>query len=57
MVDPDRHLVFQNELKQGSAELTDIFERREMGANDTSVGVGYARLTETEQLEIKPYRV
>lgn len=53
MVEPDRHLVFQNELKQGSAELTDIFERREIGANDTSVGVGYAPLTETEQLVLE----
>jgi len=53
MLDPERHVVFQNELKQGSAELTDIFERGEIGANDTSVGVGYAPLTETEQLVLE----
>ncbi len=49
-VDPERHLVFQNELKEGSPELTDIFERAEIGANDTSAAVGYAPLTETERL-------
>ncbi len=49
-VDPDRHLVFQNELKEGSPELTDIFERDVIGANDTSAAVGYAPLTETERL-------
>jgi S-adenosylmethionine synthetase len=49
-VDPDRHLVFQNELKPGSPELRDIFERTVIGANDTSAAVGYAPLTETERL-------
>ncbi|HET7375660.1 MAG TPA: methionine adenosyltransferase [Anaerolineae bacterium] len=49
-VDPDRHIVFQNELKAGSPELTDIFDREVMGANDTSAAVGYAPLTETERL-------
>jgi S-adenosylmethionine synthetase len=49
-VDPDRHLIFQNELKEGSPELTDIFEREVVGANDTSAAVGYAPLTETERL-------
>ena len=49
-VDPQRHLVFQNELKEGSPELTDIFERDVIGANDTSAAVGYAPLTETERI-------
>jgi len=49
-VDPSAHIVFQNEIKPGSPELTDIFEREEVGANDTSAGVGYAPLSETEQL-------
>jgi S-adenosylmethionine synthetase len=49
-VDPERHLVFQNELKDGSPELTDLFERDVIGANDTSAAVGYAPLTETERL-------
>lgn len=49
-VDPQQHLVIQSELKKGSPELTDLFERDIMGANDTSAAVGYAPLTETEQL-------
>lgn len=49
-VDPERHVVFQNELHHGSPELTDLFERATIGANDTSAAVGYAPLSETEQL-------
>ena len=49
-VDPAQHLVFQNELKEGSPELTDIFAREVIGANDTSAAVGYAPLTETERV-------
>jgi S-adenosylmethionine synthetase len=49
-VDPLKHIVFQNEIKPGSPELTDIFSRKVIGANDTSAGVGYAPLSETERL-------
>jgi S-adenosylmethionine synthetase len=49
-VDPDRHVVFQSELMEGSAELTGLFDRETIGANDTSVAVGHAPLTETERL-------
>jgi S-adenosylmethionine synthetase len=49
-VDPDLHIVFQNELKEGSPELTDLFERAVIGANDTSAAVGYAPLTEAERI-------
>jgi S-adenosylmethionine synthetase len=49
-VDPDNHLLFQNEIKPGSPELTDAFARKVIGANDTSVGVGYAPLSETERI-------
>lgn len=49
-VDPARHLILQAELRPGSAELVDIFARPELTANDTSVGVGYAPLSETERL-------
>ena len=52
-VDPEKHVVFQNELKEGSPELADIFERGTIGANDTSVAVGYAPLTETERLVLR----
>jgi S-adenosylmethionine synthetase len=55
-VDPAVHLVFQNELKEGSPELTDLFERAVIGANDTSAAVGYAPLTETERLVLAAER-
>lgn len=49
-VDPEEHVIFQNEIKEGSPELTDIFDREVIGANDTSAAVGYAPLTETEKI-------
>ena len=49
-VDPKKHVIFQNEIKPGSPELTDIFDREVIGANDTSAAVGYAPLTETERV-------
>jgi len=55
-VNPEKHVIFQNEIKPGSPELTDIFDREKIGANDTSAGVGYAPLTETEQLVLATER-
>lgn len=55
-IDPDRHLLFQNEIKPGSPELTDAFARKCIGANDTSVGVGYAPMSETELLVLDTER-
>ncbi|RLC79352.1 MAG: methionine adenosyltransferase [Chloroflexi bacterium] len=56
-VDPDKHVLYQNEIKPGSPELVDIFEREVVGANDTSAAVGYAPLTETEHIvyEVERY--
>jgi len=51
-VDPEQHVKYQNELKRGSAALTDIFARKDenniLGANDTSAAIGYAPYTSTE---------
>ena len=55
-VNPDEHMVYQNEIKPGSPELTDIFNREEIGAGDTSAGVGYAPLSATEQLVLATER-
>jgi S-adenosylmethionine synthetase len=55
-VDAKAHIVFQNEIKPGSPELTDIFDREVIGANDTSAGVGYAPLSETERLVLATER-
>jgi len=49
-IKPREHLIIQNELRPGSAELVGIFGGGTIRANDTSVGVGYAPLSETEQL-------
>tara|TARA_R110002111_G_scaffold2705_5_gene18041 strand:- start:26122 stop:27327 length:1206 start_codon:yes stop_codon:yes gene_type:complete len=56
LVDPEKHLVFQSELKAGSPELMDIFSRKRISANDTSAAVGFAPLTETEQLVLATER-
>lgn len=55
-VDPDEHVVYQNEIKEGSPELTDIFDREVIGANDTSAAVGYAPLTQTERIVLNVER-
>jgi S-adenosylmethionine synthetase len=44
------HVTYQMEIKPGSAELMDIFNRDTTGANDTSAAVGYWPMTETERL-------
>jgi len=51
-IDPDIHIVYQSEIKPGSVALQDIFDRKGkyLGANDTSAAVGYAPMTQTEQL-------
>jgi S-adenosylmethionine synthetase len=54
-VNPNKHVKYQIELKQGSAALTGIFKRRTriLGANDTSAAVGYAPFTQTEKAVYK----
>lgn len=55
-VRPQEHIRFINEIKPGSPELTDIFQREVIGANDTSAAVGYAPLTPTEQIVLATER-
>lgn len=54
-VDPEKHVIYQVELKPGSAGLVDIFKRKGkvLGANDTSAAVGYAPMTRTEETVMK----
>jgi S-adenosylmethionine synthetase len=51
-LDPDKHMVIDTKIKQGSPDLVAVFMRK--GAmpisNDTSIGVGYAPLTPTEDI-------
>lgn len=55
-VDPAQHVIFQHEIRLGSAELRDAFSRSVIGANDTSAGVGYAPLSETESVVLDTER-
>jgi S-adenosylmethionine synthetase len=54
-VDPDKHVKFQSEIRPGSTELRGVFARKKqvLGANDTSAGVGYAPLTQTESIVLE----
>jgi S-adenosylmethionine synthetase len=53
-VNPDL-IEYQVEIASGSAELTDIFRRKDaiLGANDTSAAVGYAPMTPTENIVLE----
>lgn len=54
-LDPDSHMMIDTKIKQGSPDLVAVFLRK--GAmpisNDTSIGVGYAPLTPTENLVLE----
>jgi S-adenosylmethionine synthetase len=53
-LDPDRHTVVSTLVRPGSTELVDLFDQQRGApralANDTSIGVGYAPLSELEQV-------
>ncbi|MDQ7849558.1 MAG: methionine adenosyltransferase [Armatimonadota bacterium] len=49
-VDPERDVIYDVQIKPGSPELVDIFQRETPCANDTSAAVGYAPLTQTEEI-------
>ncbi len=51
-------ITYQVEIARGSAELTDIFKRKDaiLGANDTSAAVGYAPMTPTENIVLETER-
>jgi len=52
-LDPDVDMIFDVRLGEGSTDLKDVFARRKGQipmANDTSFGIGFAPLTETEKL-------
>jgi S-adenosylmethionine synthetase len=54
-LDPDRHMVIDTKIKQGSPDLVAVFMRKGVMpvSNDTSIGVGYAPLTPTEDLVLQ----
>jgi S-adenosylmethionine synthetase len=56
-VNPEEHVTYDVQIKPGSPELVDIFQRGEPAANDTSAAVGYAPLTPTEQTVLEVERM
>ncbi|MEM2657883.1 MAG: methionine adenosyltransferase, partial [Archaeoglobaceae archaeon] len=57
-LDPDLDIVFDVRLGEGSADLQDVFKRKKEIplANDTSFGIGFAPLSETEKLVLNAER-
>ena len=59
-LDASRHVVVESLVRSGSAELVGLFEQqkreRRALANDTSIGVGYAPLSEVERLVLSVER-
>jgi len=59
-LDVESHVVIDSRIGHGSVDLTHLFEQNKNGiplANDTSLGVGYAPLTETEALTLETERL
>jgi len=51
-LDPEEHVVYLVETKSGAGNLVDIYRRKKgiIGANDTSVGLGYYPPTKLEEV-------
>ncbi|HDD05168.1 MAG TPA: methionine adenosyltransferase [Candidatus Aenigmarchaeota archaeon] len=48
-LDPEEHVEYLVKTKEGAGNLVDLYKRREIGANDTSIGMGYAPLSSLEK--------
>ncbi len=55
-VDVDRQVEFDCRIGQGSVDLRGVFDQKEVLANDTSFGVGFAPLSDTERLVLESER-
>ena len=58
-LDPDKHVIVDQKIRQGSSDLMAVFEaaRGVPLSNDTSIGVGYAPLSPTERLALETERL
>ncbi|WP_054854041.1 methionine adenosyltransferase [Vulcanisaeta distributa] len=61
-LDPDKHVVIDYRVGMGSTDLVGVYElgvkaTRIPLANDTSIGVGFAPLTDTEKLVLETERL
>jgi len=55
-VDADRQVEFDCRIGQGSVDLRGVFDQKQVLANDTSFGVGFAPLSDTERLVLETER-
>ncbi len=55
-VDVERQIEFDCRIGQGSVDLRGVFEQESVLANDTSFGVGFAPLSDTERLVLESER-
>jgi len=58
-LDPDRHVVIDYMIRSGSSDLVGVYElglKKVPLANDTSLGVGFAPLTDLERLVLETER-
>ncbi|HEY1197861.1 MAG TPA: methionine adenosyltransferase [Thermoplasmata archaeon] len=55
-LDIDKHVEFDCKIGQGSVDLRGVFEQKSVLSNDTSFGVGFAPLSDTERLVLESER-
>ncbi|HTP54267.1 MAG TPA: methionine adenosyltransferase [Thermoplasmata archaeon] len=55
-LDVDKHVEFDCRIGQGSVDLRGVFEQKSVLSNDTSFGVGFAPLSDTERLVLESER-
>jgi S-adenosylmethionine synthetase len=55
-VDVDRQIEFDCRIGQGSVDLRGVFDQKKVLSNDTSFGVGFAPLSDTERLVLETER-
>jgi S-adenosylmethionine synthetase len=55
-VDPAKHIEFDCKIGSGSVDLRGVFEQEKVLSNDTSFGVGFAPLSDTERLVLETER-
>jgi S-adenosylmethionine synthetase len=55
-IDVEKHVEFDCRIGQGSVDLRGVFEQKSVLSNDTSFGVGFAPLSDTERLVLESER-
>ena len=55
-IDVDKHIEFDCRIGQGSVDLRGVFDQKAVLSNDTSFGVGFAPLSDTERIVLESER-